>query len=241
MEQWKTIIYNGITTYYSVSSVGKVKNNKTNKELKQQNQNGYLHCTIFVNGIQKRCRVHRLVALAFIPNPENRPFVNHIDGNRTHNSIDNLEWVTAKENAKHAVETGLRQHGRNKAVVQYTMEGEKLLTFQSITEAAIETNSQATKIILCCQRKRRSTNDYQWRYADDKQDVEKTEKKWFSGKQVAQYDKDWNFIAKYPSYSEAARQVSGNSGSICDVCAGKAHTHKGFRWKVVDDIVQEDI
>lgn len=241
MEQWKTIIYNGIITNYSVSSSGKIKNNKTNRELKQQNQNGYLHCTISVDGMPKRCRVHRLVALAFIPNPENRPFVNHIDGNRTNNCIDNLEWVTAKENAEHAVKSGLRQHGRNRAVVQYTMSGERLLVFQSITEAAIETNSSGAKIVLCCQRKRRSTNDYQWRYADDRQDVKRIEKKWFSGKRVAQYDKDWNFIAKYSSYSEAARQVGGNSGSICEVCAGKAHTHKGFHWKVVDEIVQEEI
>lgn len=241
MEQWKNIVYQGITTNYSVSSFGKIKNNKTNKELKLQNQNGYLHCTISVNGIAKRCRVHRLVALAFIPNINNRPYVNHIDGNRTHNSVDNLEWVTAQENAQHAVEQGLRQGGRNRPVIQYSMEGEKLLTFQSITEAAEETNSSVSKIILCCQRKRRSTNDYQWRYADDKQDVVKIEKKWFSGKKVAQYDKNWNFIAEYASYSEAARMIGGNSGSICEVCAGKAHTHKGFHWKVVDEIVQEDI
>lgn len=241
MEQWKVIIYNGITTNYSVSSFGEVKNNKTNRKLKLQNQNGYLHCTISVEGAAKRCRVHRLVAQAFIPNKDNRPYVNHIDGNRTHNSVDNLEWVTAQENAQHSVEQGLRQKGRNRAVIQYTMDGERLLTFQSITEAAKETNSKATKITLCCQRKRRSTNDYQWRYADDKQDVVRIEKKWFSGKKVAQYDKDWNFIAEYPSYSEAARQVKGNSGSICEVCAGKAHTHKGFHWKVVEEIVQEEI
>jgi len=59
------------------------------------------------DGTTKRCRVHRLVAQAFIPNPENKPYVNHKDGNRANNCVANLEWVTASENAIHARQTGL--------------------------------------------------------------------------------------------------------------------------------------
>lgn len=238
---YKIIMVDNKATNYEVSDTGEVRNRKTGKVLRLQNQNGYLHCTLAIDKKSRRFRVHRLVAEAFVPNPENKPFVNHIDGNRTHNEVSNLEWVTPSENTRHAVDSGLFQNGKNRAVVQYTMNGEKLLTFQSITEAANETNTSATKIVLCCQRKRRSSNDFQWRYADDKQDVVRIEKKWFSGKKVAQYDDDGNLIAIYPSYSEAARQVGGNSGSICEVCAGKGIHHKGYRWKVIDDIVQDEI
>lgn len=75
------------------------------KVLKQYNVNGYKHVKIG----NKLIYVHRLVATAFIPNPDNKPQVNHKDGNKSNNNVNNLEWVTAKENSRHAVETGLYQ------------------------------------------------------------------------------------------------------------------------------------
>ncbi len=237
---WKKIIIDGIETNYSVSDKGEVRNDVRNRLMTLQNQNGYLHCSIRVNKKPKRCRVHRLVAQAFIENPDNKPFVNHIDGNRTNNAVENLEWTTAAENAQHAVDAGLRQHGNNRPVIQYSMSGERMMTFQSITEAAEETGSRANKIVLCCQRKRRSTNDYQWRYADDKQDVEKIEKKWFKGKKVAQCDMDGNILHIYDSYSEAARAIGGHNSAISRVCSGELNYYYDYKWKVVDDIVQDD-
>lgn len=72
------------------------------------NQRGYPRVTLTAPaGEQKTFFLHRLLALAFIPNPENKPFINHIDGNKLNNRLDNLEWCTAKENYDHAVEMGL--------------------------------------------------------------------------------------------------------------------------------------
>lgn len=237
---WKTIVVDNIITDYEVSDDGRVRNIDTKRELKKQFGNGYWHCTIQINKHPKRCRIHRLVALAFIPNPDSKPFVNHKDGDRTNNSVENLEWVTPSENTRHAVEKGLFQSGRNRPVIQYDMDGNKMLCFQSITEAEKETGTSVSKITLCCQRKRRSANDFQWRYADDKQDVEKIQKKWWSGKKVAQYDINGNFIAMYDSYSDAARAVNGQNSCICLCCDGRQKTHKGYVWKIVEEIVQGD-
>lgn len=238
--EFREIIIDGEKTGYLVSDTGIIINKK-GKELKQQIQNGYAHCTLTYNKKIKRCNVHRLVAFAFIDNPENKPQVNHIDGNRVNNNVSNLEWCTAKENAIHAVNTGLRQQGRNRPVIQYSMDGNRMMIFQSLTEAEKQTGTLASKISLCCSRKRRSTNNYQWRYADDKQDVVKIEKKWSSGNKVAQYDKNDILIAVYNSYSEAARAVNGEESAISRICSGTNQRHKGFYWKIVEEIVQEEI
>lgn len=71
------------------------------------NQKGYQRLTVTINGIKKSPTIHQLVALAFIPNPDNKPQVNHKDGNKLNNHVDNLEWVTNEENRLHALENGL--------------------------------------------------------------------------------------------------------------------------------------
>ena len=79
------------------------------RALSQRARNGYLACNLCKNGVEKTHNVHRLVAIAFIPNPDKKPQVNHIDGNKENNDISNLEWCTASENQKHASETGLKR------------------------------------------------------------------------------------------------------------------------------------
>lgn len=100
--EWKLI--EGFDGIYSVSNYGEVRNNKTGKLMKlRKNEKRYLRTNLTKNGNQKSVRVHRLVAQAFIPNPENKPQVNHIDFNKENNCVNNLEWVTNKENTQYSV------------------------------------------------------------------------------------------------------------------------------------------
>ena len=100
-EVWMDIpMYTGI---YEVSTLGRVRSKITNEFAKPfKNEKGYLIVKIYLNGQMKNERVHRLVALTFIPNPNNYPQVNHIDYDRTNNRIDNLEWVSIEENQARA-------------------------------------------------------------------------------------------------------------------------------------------
>lgn len=104
MEEWKQIE----DTNYYISSFGRIKNIKTGNFLKMaHNQKGYQVAHVTINKKKRMLRPHRLVGLFFIPNPENKPQINHIDGNKENNRADNLEWVTNYENAQHAIKTGL--------------------------------------------------------------------------------------------------------------------------------------
>ena len=238
---WKKFIYEGQETDYSVSTEGEVRKDTTNYILSQSSQQDYKFVGLIINGKQKRMRVHRMVALAFIDNPDNKPYVNHINGNRSDNNVENLEWVTPSENTQHAVDTGLFKSGRARAVIQYNLNGEQMATFESASEAAHQTGGSQSKITMCCRRQRDSANDYQWRYYDDIQDVQKIEKKFITGKKVAQCDEEGNILKIYPSFKEAARAVNGTSSAISRVCSGTNIRHKGYKWKLVEEIVQEDI
>ena len=112
-EIWKDI--EGYEGFYKISNFGRVKSLKrkdtkgrTVREriLKPCIVDGYYSVTLYKD-IRKIFKIHRLIAMAFIPNIENKPFINHIDGNKKNNSIDNLEWVTNQENIKHAFKIGL--------------------------------------------------------------------------------------------------------------------------------------
>jgi len=92
---------------------GGVVTSRFGREIKaQKSSSGYLRVELWQNGIGKKYLVHRLLAQAFIPNPDEKPQVNHIDGDKRNNALSNLEWVTQSENQKHAYETGLQKGHR---------------------------------------------------------------------------------------------------------------------------------
>lgn len=106
---WKSIYIDGNLTSYQISDTGMVYNTATGRYLSgSHDKRGYQVVSIYCNHKLYSVKVHRLVAIAFIPNPENKPTVNHLDGNKDNNCVDNLEWATHKENITHAIDTGLR-------------------------------------------------------------------------------------------------------------------------------------
>lgn len=238
---WKKIIIDNVITNYSVDEEGRVKNDITNKELSPRTQQGYKHVTIYINKKPKSCRVHRLVAAAFIPNLENKPYVNHLNGIRSDNRVRNLEWATPSENTQHAVDTGLFKPTREKQVIQYSLNGDKIAIYRSISEAARKTNSSVEKIVNCCQLVRKTHNGFQWRYKEDEVDkLQSVELPKTKAKRVAQINPKTNeIIAIYDSFCQAAKAVNGTQSAITHVIKGDkgTKTHKGFGWKLVDDIV----
>ena len=106
MESWKKI--KGYENYL-ISDYGRVFNFKFKKFLKPgKDRGGYLFVGLWKNGVRKNHKIHRLVANAYIVNPENKRTINHIDGIKANNLVENLEWSTQKENVHHAVNAGLK-------------------------------------------------------------------------------------------------------------------------------------
>lgn len=109
-----------ISKDYWVSNLGRIKSKRNKKSpifLKGGlDKDGYLHVSID----KKIRKIHRIVAMAFLPNPDNKPEVNHINGNKTDNRSDNLEWVTHKENFKHAIKHNLIKEGENHYKSKFT-------------------------------------------------------------------------------------------------------------------------
>lgn len=112
---FKAVVVDGVKTKYQISNTGILltilgsKNNHREHVMKPAlNSSGYPQTVIVVNGKRKTIAIHRLVAEAFIPNPENKTDVNHINGNKLCNWVGNLEWLTRQENIYHAIRTGLR-------------------------------------------------------------------------------------------------------------------------------------
>lgn len=127
---------------------------------------GYFQVYLTNAGITKCLQVHRLVAEAFIPNPNDLPQINHIDEEKSNNHVDNLEWCTASYNSSY----GSRNDTNSLPVLQYSLEGEVIAEFPSIKQASEATGLSESTIMRCCrygyQRARRK-NKFDWRFKDE--------------------------------------------------------------------------
>lgn len=175
-EKWKDI--DGFEDYYQVSNHGRVRSkertyvvvkngriiSKTNKAKVRKshpNNKGYLRLGLRINGVTKNFSVHRLVAEAFISNPENKPMVNHKDGDKQNNYVRNLEWTTHIENDKHAIQNNLKG---NKMILQLDMFGNVVDDFISLKSGSEKTGINITGISLCCNNKQISAGGFMWKF-----------------------------------------------------------------------------
>ncbi len=154
-ERWLPVV--GFEGLYEVSSLGRVKSlnyRSTGKEeilSLHDNGKGYLHVDLCKNGKMYHKSVHRLVARAFIPNPENKREVHHIDGNTHNNCVSNLQWVTREEH---------RAEDKSKKVL--CIETGKV--YESAIEAERQTGAWHQKISACCRGKQKTSKGYHWQY-----------------------------------------------------------------------------
>ena len=128
------------------------------------NNKGYYEVDLFKNNIQDTRTVHRLVATAFLPNPNNLPEVNHINENHQDNKLENLEWVTRLQNIRHG--TGRKRMGRAHwtPVEQYTLDGTFIKRWECMQQAADELHLHMTHISAVCRGRARTHGGYLWKY-----------------------------------------------------------------------------
>jgi hypothetical protein len=122
--------------------------------------------------INKTYLLHRLVAQMFLPNPENKPQINHINGNKADNRLENLEWATRSQNMTHAYKMGLakghdkrgEQHPLSKPVTQLTLEGEFIANYGGANEAARQLGVHQASVSSCCNGKCKTAHGFKWQY-----------------------------------------------------------------------------
>lgn len=149
--------------HYLVSSHGRIKSIRSNKIMRPlRTTTGYHQIQLRINGITIQRRIHRIVAQCFLENPENKPEVNHKDGNRVNNCLSNLEWCTKSENSKHAYDSGLNPN--IKPVLCLDRNGSVLKKYRSARDA--EKDGYLNQLIAkCCLGHRKYHKGKSWKYA----------------------------------------------------------------------------
>lgn len=173
-EIWKDVKnYEGL---YQCSNLGRIKSlgngksgNSKERILKQEkNKYGYYQIRLCKDGKRKMYFVHRLVCSAFLPNPQNLPFVNHIDENPSNNTIENLEFCTAKYNNNYGKHNERVAKALSKPILQFNKQGTKIIgKFNSVTQASKELNINCGHICECCNGKLKTCAGSKWLYLED--------------------------------------------------------------------------
>ena len=157
----------GYESMYEVSDKGRVRSLKFGKEriLKpRRDKDGYIQVDLYKNGYHKTCKVHRLVAQTFIPNPDNLSEVNHKDENKENNFVQNLEWCNQKYNINYGTRTQRQAEKLSKPVLQYTKSGEFVREWKSTHDVERNLGYFNNYISYCCTGKRKYAYGFIWKF-----------------------------------------------------------------------------
>ena len=154
----------GYEGLYSITSCGKVWSYKSKKFLKPiVEKNGYSRVNLYKEGKLKKFYIHRLVAEAYIENPDNLPQVNHVDGDKSHNWLNNLEYCTGSQNTRHAIDTGLRaKRGKTKRIHDQTTG----IIYANCSEAARAVGGNRARVWEVCNKKRKTYKGHIFTFVD---------------------------------------------------------------------------
>ena len=220
---------------YLVAEDGTVFSSKSNKVLVPSlNENGYLYVSFWENNRQNSRTVHRLVAQAYVPNPDNKPFVNHKDANRANPHKDNLEWVTQSENIAHAYALGTMTQKRRLTEQQLGAALSRFLAGETMTVLAEEFNHGLSRLSI--NLRNHAVVSGQVEHFTRELIRQKTLRNQNANapkrREVQQLDIDDNLVATHESLTAAARALGKNtSGPISNVLTGRQNSAYGFKWK----------
>jgi hypothetical protein len=213
---------------------GRIYNVKRKIFMKPRLNKGYMY--IVLN--EKNCPIHRLVAIQFIPNLENKEFVNHKDGNKLNNNVDNLEWVTRSENNQHAYDTDLNTN--YKSIHMYELSGKYIKTFKTISDACRELNLDCklagSTISRCCQGKNKYAYNYIWKFASEHDTKDISSVEIYNNKPISidKFDLNDNFVATFNNLGDAAQSIgktNKNTKLISLCCKNQLDSAYGYKWK----------
>lgn len=214
-ERWKDI--EGLEGLYAVSTKGRVKNLKTNKIFTGgYSSAGYKQVSLN----SKTYTVHRLVALAFIPNPQKLPYINHIDEDKTNNNVENLAWCTPSENVKHSI------YKQCCKVKQITKDGELVKTWDSCHQIERELGYNRSAIINVCKKKLRYAYNFRWEYMDPSSQL-------IYNRPIIVF-KGNEFIGEFANAVKASQVLGLKYNSVSRCLQGRLASNKGYTFKYAE-------
>lgn len=241
-EEWRAV--QGYSGLYEVSDLGRIRSlpreiktynggkwTRPGKIIKPiTNKDGYQQVHICKDGKQTTRKVHQLVALAFLENPDGFLEVNHKNENKADNRAANLEWCSREYNINYGTARKRTGIANGRPVIQYSLNGEKIQEFYSSYEAQRRLGVIEQSINLCCLGRRQQAGGFRWKYVDDKTPFSKYVPK----KRCVAQKKDGKLVATFRSITDAFRATGINNISAC--CRGKIPHAGGYVWKYLKEI-----
>lgn len=193
--------------------------------------NGYLHVTLYKDCKQKHFHVHRLVAKAFIPNPNNLPEINHKDEYKTNNHVDNLEWCDRKYNVNYGttkermILTQIKNGYGGKTVLQFSLDGMFLNEYPSVAVASRALNIRAAGISSCCHNRKNYTQSggFQWKFKNSRKEIKNI-------LPIIQTDLEGNEKGRFKTVKEASKVLNIPVDGILDCISGLRESYRGYKW-----------